>query len=643
MFRPFQYRRLALIVMVLLAGFSWILVRLHEIQITRHRDLLTRARQYSETVRIQEARRGEIRDRQGRTLAVSRPVKEVYLDPALCSNRIGQVAQTVGSLLKIPPEQLADRLRACLQATDRGNGAPKKALLVRDNVSVEEWRAASTALALETFGFQRPNLTAAEQAELRRLRRRILFARDRQIRLYPWGENLCQLLGFVATRTNGTGIIGVSGLERACEQIMAGKAELCASQEDVAGNEMPARRTRYEAPVDGNHVVLTIDLRIQRIVEQALTAAHTNYRARSASAIVMDPRTGEILAVGCCPGFDPQNPGGSKPETWRNNAFSDMVEPGSILKFITLAGALEQNVTKLDNGIYCEQGRFVINKVPVRDHAAYGLLTVRQGFAKSSNIAFAKLALALGPQRLYSCLTNFGFARETGIAFAGETPGRIAPPKTWSTMTLTRAAFGQGMSVSQLQTAVAMCAIANEGRLMRPWVVGRIESPGGRVLRQFQPQFVRSVVSPGVAQQVKEALKAVVSPEGTGALAALDQYTVAAKTGTAEKANASGYQPGCYYSSMLGFFPADAPRVVISVALDEPQNGYYAGAVAAPVFRTIAEQIAACLQIPPDNFVRGAADKVLAKAPTPKVPSVMPAASRKVDASSGANRTFASR
>ena len=367
---------------------------------------------------------------------------------------------------------------------------------------------------------------------------------------------------------------------------------------------MPARRTHSEAPADGNHVVLTIDLRLQQIVEQALAAARTRYRARSASAIVMDPGTGEILALACCPGFDPHNPGASAPETWRNTVFTDMVEPGSILKFIPLAGALDRGLMTLDSGVYCERGRFVVNKVAVRDHAPYGLLTLRQAFARSSNIALVKIALALGAQRFYQCLTNFGLARCTGVPFAAETPGRISPPETWSTMALTRAAFGQGVSVSQLQMAVAMCAIANGGRLMRPWVVSRIESPQGQVLRQFQPQVVRSAVSPQTAQQVKEALKAVVAPEGTGAGAALDRHTLAVKTGTAQKSDSKGYLAGRYYSSMVGFFPADAPRVVISVALDEPQNGYYAGTVVAPAFRSIAEQIAACLEIPPDKVAR---------------------------------------
>jgi len=603
-FRPFQYWRLAAIVFVILAGFIWIFAGLFKIQVVRHRELTAKARQYSRTTRVREAWRGEIRDRNGTTMAMTVPVKAVYLDLTLCSSRPDQIAEAIGPLLGIPSGQLAGRLRASLQPAGPGGGGPQKALLLRRNVPLSEWRAIATALELETFGLGKPQLNASEQAALRKLRRKLLFARDEPYRQYPSGQSLCQILGFVSSSTNRLGLVGCCGIEQSCDQILSGKPGRYVSEQDAAGNELPARRTHCEEPADGNHVVLTIDLRLQQIVEAALAAARTQYRARSASAIVMDPGTGEILALACCPGFDPHNPGGSAPETWRNAVFTDMVEPGSILKFIPLAGALDRRLMTLDSGVYCERGRLVVNKVAVRDHAPYGLLTIRQAFARSSNIALVKIALALGAQRFYQCLTNFGLTRCTGVPFAAETPGRISPPQTWSTMTLTRAAFGQGVSVSQLQIATAMCAIANGGRLMRPWLVGRIESPQGQVLRQFGPQVVRSVVSPQTAQQVKEALKAVVAPNGTGAGAALDCYNLALKTGTAQKSDSRGYLAGRYYSSMVGFLPADAPRVVISVALDEPQNGYYAGTVVAPAFRSIAEQIAVCLDIPPDKVAR---------------------------------------
>jgi len=630
-FRPFQYRRLGAIVLLVLACLVFILWRLFEIQITRHQELLAKAQACSKTSRVLQARRGEIRDRNGIIVSISTPVKAIYLNPSLCSNRLEQVAQAVGALLRSPPDRLAARIRACLQEDNAGAASPRKALLVGRHVPVREWQAVSTALELESFGIRQPIHSRLEQKELVKLRHQLLFAREEQSRVYPCGESLCQVLGFVSARKNGPGMAGLYGVERGCDQVLAGKDGLCLSEQDAVGNELPACRTRYETPTDGSHVVLTIDLRIQQIVERALAAARAKCLARSASAIVLDPRTFEILALGCCPGFNPQEPGESDYQNWRNAVFTDMVEPGSVIKFIVLAGALELGLTTLDSGIYCEQGRFVVNNVSVRDHARYGLLTVQQAFAKSSNIAFSKLALALGPQQYYRYLTNFGLAQRTGVPFAAETPGRIAPPQSWSTMTLTRAAFGQGVSVSQLQMAVAMGAIANDGRLMQPYLISRIESPRGQVLRQFQPQFVRSVVSPQIARQVKEALKAVSAPGGTGAVAAMEQYTVALKTGTAQKSDAHGYRDGHHYSTVIGFIPADAPRVLISVALDEPQNGYYAAEVVAPVFRSIAEQIAACVQIPPDRGARPASGDLSVK-PAPGTAPPHPSASPHVPA-----------
>ena len=601
MFTSLQYQRLAGIILVMMAGFGWQFCRLFEIQVSRHQELQAKARRFDQSSRPLEASRGKILDRNGRVLANSVPAKVIYLNLALCSNRVEQVAQTCGPLLGISPAELANRMRASLQRSAGRGASPQKALVLKRDVPVAEWQTLSSALALESFGFKKPLLAPAEKAELQKLRRRLLFARDTQLRRYPYEARLAPLLGFVSPRTNGFGLTGVSGIEWAFEKVLAGENGLSVSARDVADNDLLLRRTQYQPPSDGSNVVLTIDLRVQQIVEDALAAAMTKYRPRGASAIVMDPRTFELLAVAALPSFNPQNPGAAPAETWRCPAFSDRVEPGSTLKVVTLAAALDLGLMSLDSGVYCEQGQYVVNHVSVRDHAPYGLLTLRQGFAKSSNIAFAKTGLELGPQRLYYYLTNFGFGRRTGLPVVGETSGWIGPPTAWSTMTLTRAAFGQGVCVSQLQMAVAMSVIANEGRLMRPLLVRRIESPQGRVLQQSQPQFVRTVVRPQTARQVKEALKAVVAPGGTAALAAMDRYTVAAKTGTAQKSDAHGYLCDRYYSSVVGFFPADAPQIVLAVALDEPQNGYYGGTVVAPVFRTIADQIATCLSIPADK------------------------------------------
>ena len=280
----------------------------------------------------------------------------------------------------------------------------------------------------------------------------------------------------------------------------------------------------------------------------------------------------------------------------------------------TLAAALEAGLVTLDSYIFCENGAWAYGGAHVKDHTPLGLLTVREAFARSSNIGFAKLGVCLGPQRLYQCMTNFGLSRPTGLPFFGTATGWVISPTSKSPVDLTRAAFGQGIAVSQMQMAIATCVIANDGRLFRPLLVREVDSADGKVLRRYTPQFVRAVVSPRIAQQVREAFKATSAPTATGALAASPLYSSGVKTGTAQKSNRHGYIPGAYYSSMIGFLPAESPRVVIAVALDEPRNGYYASSVIAPVFRALAEQSAARLGIPPDRGPAPRGARVLVEA-----------------------------
>ena len=601
MLQAFQYRRLAGMILLLLAGFGWLGCRLYGIQVRRHRELAQKSEQFTRALRLLEPWRGQIRDRNGKVLAISGPEKTVYLNLAVAADHRDQAARTAGALLGLSAGEVARRARSHLSGTAKDAARAPAAVVLKHHVSVAEWQAIASALELEAFGYNLAKLTPREKAELNKLRHHLLFARDTQTRFYPWGECLSHVVGFAARGSNGIGLEGKCGIEKTYNALLAGTFGRCVSRQDAAGHELPQARTEHRLPADGGHVVLTVDLRLQQILERALCAGRAQSQARAASALLMDPRTGEILALASLPNFNAQDPGAAAHETWRNPVLGDNVEPGSAFKTITLAAALDLRLLTLESGIYCEKGRFTVNGVTVGDHAPYGLLSARDCFAKSSNIAFAKIALALGPSRFYRYMTNFGFGQSTGLPFFGATPGRIEPPQNWSTMALTRAAFGQGLSVSQLQMAAAVSAIANNGRLMRPLLVRQIESSRGDLCKRFGPQFLRNVVSPQTAQQVREAMKAVVAPGGTGAQAAPAGYSLAAKTGTAQKSNADGYLNGCYYSSMVGFLPADAPQIVIAVALDEPRNGYYAGAVVAPIFRSIAEQAAVCLGIPPDK------------------------------------------
>jgi cell division protein FtsI/penicillin-binding protein 2 len=595
--KGFQYLRFVALIAFLLLGFGWLVSRLVDIQIVRHEELRKKAAHYTRIVRRLEAWRGEIRDRQGNVVAASFPVKTIYANLTLCSNRIDQVVRTITPLLRLPPAELSRCLNVYVQS------GQQKTLVLRREVPVWEWHAITNALALETFGINALRPNERERRLLSQLRHNLLLAEDEQVRVYPNASSLSQVAGFVMRGGSGNSLHGVYGIERSMDKWLSGTDGNCVSEQDAAGNEIPFRRTVYVPPTNGCRIDLTIDLRLQKLVEGILVDAMRKYEPSNAAAIVMDIRTSEILAWAGQPDFNPQMPGaGCSSNYWRNVGLSDMIEPGSTLKLVALAGALNEGLVTLDTWINCEQGHYVVNKVVVRNSAGHGILTTTQCFAKSDNVGLCKIAMLLGPDRFNRYLRDFGFGRVTAVPLIGEASGYI-PSQPWSTQTFTRAVYGQGLSASLLQVAAAYCAVANDGRLMRPILVRQILSPQGQVFYRSQPQFIRAVVNPQTSRQLRIAMKAVTGPEGTGWHAASDAYSVAAKTGTAQIAyqNERGYHEGAYYASLAGFFPADAPRLCILVAMNQPRNGHAAGQIVAPVFRAIVDEAGSCLSIPPDK------------------------------------------
>lgn len=601
MFPQFCFRWLAAAGFCLVAGLCLLEWRLIHLQVARHPELLAKAERFTKTRHPLEPWRGAIKDRFGAILATSSSAWDVYVNLAVCSNHLARITPVLASVLGLDRRQVVQALYTRLP--DSGpKPRPPLAVLLRHKVPGEEWEWTTNRLAKETFGFPPTGLSRKDQRLLGRLRCKSLFARPRQTRAYPFANSLCHLLGYVSNATNAAGLRGASGLEARCDPWLAGLPGLCLSEQDLAGNELPFRRKTYQPPLDGCDVTLTIDMRLQQIAEACLAEAVRRHGPRHASVLLVRPRTGEVLAWASWPDFNPQNPCPADPAAWTNHPLSDHVEPGSTFKVFILAAVLEERLAGLEDWIEGEHGHALVNGVRVRDHASYGLMTLEEALAKSSNVAFAKLGCLLGGPRMRSYLTKFGFGQATGVPLAGEAPGWLPPGQAWPAITLTRAAFGQGLAVTQLQMAMALSAIANDGRLMRPLLVSRIEMPGGRIVYQGAPRMIRQVLQPETARQVRAALQAAVSPKGTGARAALETHTVGGKTGTAQKSDRNGYLPDKYYSSFIGLLPADRPELCIAVALDEPQDGYYGGSVAAPVFRAIAEQAAALLGLPPDKL-----------------------------------------
>lgn len=630
--------RLNLLLGLLFALLTVVEWRLVHLQILRHAELEEKAEDYQHTTRTEQSWRGQIQDASGRRLALTVPVKDVFADLSVWTNRVELLASIVAPLLGTNAASLAQRVHQSLQgrnpptATDARRtsagdllgklrpqpvGSPPAdplvsldlptaeaqpaAVLLMRGVAPATWTSIQEALARETFGLHTNRLSSRQRALLKSLRRWTLFALDDQRRYYPYGESLAQVLGFVGTATNGHLLQGKWGLEASLDGLLAGQNGVCASSQDAAGNELAFCRTT-ELPVrDGARVVLTVDLTLQQVVEQALAKVVARYHPTNASCVIVKPSTGEVLALASLPAFSPQLPGASPPAGWRNHVISDRYEVGSVFKVITLAAALDRGVVTLEEPIFCEHGHWTYLKSTLRDDDHhYGYLSVEDCLAKSSNIGFAKIGLRVGANALYNSILQFGFDRPTRLPLPYETGGFIRRPADWTPTSITRVAIGHELAVSQLQLAMAYAAIANGGVLMRPLLVKQLNHADGSLWVKCGPQPVRRVVTPETTRLVREAMRAVVE-HGTGQLAALPGYSVAGKTGTAQKSDGHRIIPGHFYCSFVGLVPADKPELVIAVAVDDPGNTAYGGTVAAPVFREIAEHAVVLLGIHPDQ------------------------------------------
>jgi cell division protein FtsI/penicillin-binding protein 2 len=372
------------------------------------------------------------------------------------------------------------------------------------------------------------------------------------------------------------------------------------TQTDRQQHELVALRDEDVQPRDGLNVVLTIDAAIQHNLEAVLADAVQKHTPRSITGIIVRPGTGEILAMASLPNYDPNKPDTISPGA-RNRVITDVMEPGSTFKIVVVSGALNDGVVRLNDTFDCEHGHFAFAGKVLHDHEAFGTLTTGGIVTKSSNIGAAKIGIRLGEQNLYHYVWDFGFGQPTGVLLPGEVGGILHPVKDWSKVSIAQIPMGQGVAVTRLQMVMAMAALANDGWLMRPMLVSRLEDRNGNVVQKYEPKRVRQVVSEATGKLMVDILKTVVSPEGTAPGAAMKNYVAAGKTGTAQKAENGVYAPGKYVASFIGFFPVDNPQVCISIVMDEPKEGYYGGQVCGPVFKEIAELCASYLNIPPDS------------------------------------------
>jgi cell division protein FtsI/penicillin-binding protein 2 len=533
------------------------LITLHVLEADRLEQLA--ARQQQETLVLTPVR-GRLLDRAGRPLAVTVEAPSVYAVPSRIADPQA-FARAVAPVLGLPVGDVVARL---------------------DRRKHFVWLA------------RKVSQPVAERLQALRLGPQ-LGLRTEYRRVYPNGSLAAHVVGFAGIDTQG-----LAGAELAFDQMLRGVEGRATVERDAMGRPLIETQRIVHPPRDGADVVLTIDQVVQHIAERELELAVAQTRARAGIVLVMDPGTGELLAVAATPGFDPNRFDAVPPARWSNPAIAAVMEPGSTFKVILAAAALEHGAVRLQD-VFTSDGTYRVAGHVIREaHGhVYRRQTLTDIIANSSNVGAAMVATRLGRERFYATIRRFGFGTATGVDLPGEAVGLVPPPDRWLGPGLQTIAFGQGISVTPLQLLAAGAALANDGAWVRPHVLRQVRDAAGRTVHAPAPDPARSVTSPQVARQVLAMMEEVVE-RGTGTLARLDGYRVAGKTGTAQKpAPGGGYRADAYVASFLGVVRTDRPVLAVLVMLDEPRGQYYGGVVAAPVFRAVAAQTLWHLRVAP--------------------------------------------
>ena len=506
------------------------------------------------------AMRGAILDREGRTLAVNAARYDLALDPT-----VSGFAREASSFFE-KLSRLTRTSAATLRRKVDRRASPKYVLLLR--------------------GLTEPQKEAVEAWDVPGVILEPTFARR-----YNYDHTAAHLLGHVDT--DGTGL---GGLEKQYDDVLRGEPGQRAVQRDRRGIIKAAVAAPVVEPKHGETIVLTIDLVRQTILEEELARGVEASGATWGAAVAMDPYTGALLALGSVPTFNPNRAAAYSADARRNRPLTDRMEPGSTFKLVGAVAAVEEGLITPDDTVDTGQGWASFGGRPMRDSHGYGRIPFREVIAKSSNVGTAQVVTQLDPGVFYQYARNLGFGQPTWVDLPGEVGGTLKRPDTWSRTSHSRMAIGYEVAVTPLQLLTAYSALANGGLLMKPYLVAERRDLTGRVLWRAEPDAIRRAFSRQTAAALLPAFEGVVE-DGTAEQAQVDGLRIAGKTGTARKADGSGYQPGAYRATFVGFFPADDPQVALVVVMDEPKGSVYGGAVAAPVFGRIAQRWLATLPI----------------------------------------------
>lgn len=553
--------------------------RLYDLQVQRHAEFATDATKYIDGSMNWTTRRGIIKDGKGRQLATSLQVKSCAMDPKLAKASAKGLDGTIAELRKLLDLAPAEVDRIYRTAS-------------KDN---------------SRFVWVKRKMSEAEAAKFEGAKLAGMMFPTEYVREYPQGQTAAHILGF--SDIDG---VGREGVENVCDTVLRGTGGSRKVWRDALGKQLTDDNDKLASDAPGLDVTLTIDSYIQTLVEKELAAVVDEYKAASACALVMDPQTGDILAMAGYPTYSPSAPADFPAKNRLNPVIASVFEPGSIFKPFVVAGALDAGVVTPERQFNCEGGAWRMPGVSrtLHDVHGYGMLSVEMIVAKSSNIGTAKVAAELGKNKLYFYLTAFGFGSKHGIPLQGEVTGTLRPVAKWDGYTMGSIPMGHEVTTTPLQIVTAYCALANGGLLLRPRLVKEIRKPDGTVVSTVPVTPLKRVVKATVTKQILSMLERTVQ-EGTGKSSKLNEYRVGGKTGTAQmvvnaaeiKAGHKGYSPTRYASSFVGVAPIEAPRVVVLVSVKEPKGAHYGGVVSGPTARNIISGTLQYLRVAPSKPV----------------------------------------
>ncbi len=541
--------RFVLIFLILIGSFLYFLLHLITIQFFRSEYLAKRAqRQQNHSVKIPPAR-GMIFDRNLRPLALNVTVYSLYANSREIKDHDRKKAiSELSKILALDPEFLRERL-----------GRDKAFVWLKRKLPIETVMAIR-ALDIKGLGFIKESK-----------------------RYYPNNEMAAHVVGFV-----GVDNIGLEGLELQFEKELHGKEGWAQMLRDAHQRDL-LLDNEFVAAQDGFNLVLTIDETIQFIAEQALDESFKKHRAQSATIIVMEPKTGKILALANRPTYNLNDTSQSDLASRTNRAIAHVYEPGSVFKIVAASAALEEGLFQEEDVIFCENGRYRVGNHILTDHVGYGNLTFKEVIWQSSNVGTTKIAQKMGATLFHRYAQRFHFGKLTGVDLRGEVGGFLKPPSQWSKTSIGALPIGYEVIVTPLQLVCAISTIANGGAYMKPFVVQYITDSHDQLIASFEPEVIDQVISPSTAERMKKILEGVVA-NGTGRKAQIAGVRVAGKTGTARKVVGGTYSTNKYYASFIGFAPVDDPKLAAVVVFDEPHQGVYGGTVSAPVFQQMMER-----------------------------------------------------